>query len=220
MKISEKVIVIGTGCSSTRASEVLQIMQSVCDHYNINTPRRIAGFLANVGVESGGLKANVENLNYSAERMAAVWPYRYAVDPKASVKVPNALASRLAFNPVALGNNVYANRLGNGTEASGDGYKYRGRGWLQDTGKANYIESSKLTGDDFVGNPDLMVSDQGSAESAAAYWESHGCNALMDADSFSQTVLRINGKLPCDANQGSVRLGRYRDCVVELNKLV
>lgn len=220
MQLNTRVIIVGTACSAIKAEALLPVLQRICDKYNINTPRRIAGFLANVGVESGGFNANVENLSYSASRMASVWPSRYAVDPKADVKVPNALATRLAFNPVALGNNVYANRMGNGPETSGDGYNFRGRGWLQDTGRDNYTESAKLTGIDFVGNPDLMAATDGCAESAGAYWESHGCNALMDSDSFSQTVLKINGKLPCDANQGAVRLGRYRDCVVELNKLV
>lgn len=220
MQITSRVVIIGSGCTALKAEALLPIIQRVCDKYNISTPRRIAGFLANVGVESGGFNANVENLSYSAARMAAVWPSRYAVDPKAEELVPNALAVRLAYNPVALGNNVYANRMGNGPETSGDGYNFRGRGWMQNTGRTNYAAAAQRTGIDFLGNPDMMAANDGAAESAAAYWEANGCNSLMDSDAFSQTVTRINGKPPCDANQGSVRLGRYRDCVVELNKLV
>lgn len=220
MKLTEQVIIVGTACNAAKATQVLPFLQAVCDKYNINTPRRIAGFLANVGVESGGFNANVESLTYSAARMAVVWPSRYAVDPKADQKVPNALAQRLALNPVALGNNVYANRMGNGPEESGDGYNFRGRGWLQNTGRTNYTAASKRTGIDFVSNPDLMAEPSGSAESAGSFWESNGCNALLDADSFSQSVKVINGKAPCPENQGTVRLGRYRDCVVELNKLL
>ncbi len=219
MKFDEKVLIVGTGCSSIDAKKLLPKILEVCEKRNINTPRRIAGFLANIGVESNGLKATTEGMSYSAKRMAEVWPSRFAVDPKADNKQPNDLAKSLEKKPEALANNVYANRMGNGPESSGDGFRYRGRGWMQVTGKAMYKKMSDLTGIDFVGHPELMETEDGCAQSAAAYWEDSGCNAMMDLDSFSQAVLRINGSLPKPENHGPLRLSLYRACVPELNKL-
>lgn len=102
--------------------------------FGITSPVRAAAFLAQVGHESGQLTRLVENLNYSARGLAANWPSRYlGADGQ-----PNALAQRLARNPRAIANNAYASRNGNGDEASGDGWWYRGRGLLQITGRANY----------------------------------------------------------------------------------
>lgn len=102
----------------------------IIERFGAKTPLRLAHFLAQLAHESGGFTkaVTIENLSYSAKRMAEVWPNRYVVEPKNKIKLPNDLAKRLEKNPVALGNNVYANRNGNGDEASGDGFKFRGRG--------------------------------------------------------------------------------------------
>ncbi|MDT3457375.1 hypothetical protein ROV96_19440 [Stenotrophomonas pavanii] len=99
----------------------------------------MAAFLAHVGHESASLTRTVENLNYGAQGLADTWPSRYAVEPKAKPRKPNDLARALDRKPVAIGNDAYANRMGNGSEASGDGYRYRGRGPIQNTGRANYV---------------------------------------------------------------------------------
>lgn len=141
---------------------------------------RVAAFLAQIAVESQELNRLDENLNYSAERLAQVWPRRFAVDPKAKVKQPNALAAKLARNPHGLANHVYANRFGNGPTESGDGYRYRGRGGKMVTFLDNYREMGRLIGVDLVANPDHLLTKAGAAQSAAAYWHSRGLSELAD----------------------------------------
>jgi putative chitinase len=121
--------------------------------------RWLAYALATAFHETGkAMQPIEENLRYSAQGLANNWLHRYALSPNVTPKIPNALAKKLSGNPVAIANNAYANRIGNGNEASGDGWKYRGRGLPQTTGKANYQWAKALTGIDFVSNPDLMLS--------------------------------------------------------------
>ena len=106
----------------------VEFLNEVMEFYEINTPQRISMFLAQVGHESGGLRTIKENLMYSADRLKVIFPkYFRGVDP-----------SGYARNPQKIANRVYANRMGNGDEASGDGYRYCGRGLIQLTGKSNY----------------------------------------------------------------------------------
>ena len=159
--------------------------------YEINTTQRIACFLAQVGHESGGLTVLTENLNYSASRLMSVWPKRF----------PSlAIATQYERNPEKLANNVYANRMGNGDEKSGDGYRYRGRGLLQLTGKSNYDTVGKSLKLDLLKNPDLLLTPSVAALSAAYYWKSHGCNELADDktndndnEDFIAITKKING---------------------------
>lgn len=106
-----------------------------------------------------------------------------------------AQAARLARNPEALGNFIYARRNGNGDEASGDGYRYRGRGLIQLTGRANYAEASAATGAGLVQEPGLAAQPDTAAAIAAWYWHSRGCNALADRHLWGETVRAINGAL-------------------------
>lgn len=140
-------------------ASIISQLPAIIDKFGANTALRLSHFLAQMAHESGGFTkaATVENLSYTAQRMAVVWPNRYAIDPKKKPPVPNALARKLEKKPEALGNNVYANRNGNGDEASGDGFKFRGRGYIQLTGKANYAGFSTFTGEDCVTNPDLVA---------------------------------------------------------------
>ena len=115
----------------------------------IDTPARRAAFLAQVGHESSQLTRLVENLNYSAQGLAATWPGRY-LGPDGQ---PNALALRLARNPQAIADNTYATRNGNGDEASGDGWRFRGRGLLQITGRANYRLVGEALGEPLEAEP-------------------------------------------------------------------
>ncbi|HCE9914838.1 TPA: glycoside hydrolase family 19 protein, partial [Pseudomonas aeruginosa] len=117
-----------------RAGFFVPALNVAMGRFGITSPVRVVAFLAQVGHESSQLTRLVENLNYSAQGLAATWPSRYlGADGQ-----PNALAQRLARKPRAIANNAYASRNGNGDEASGDGWRYRGRGLLQITGRSNY----------------------------------------------------------------------------------
>lgn len=164
--------------------------------YNINNPNRCRAFLAQVGHESGQLSAVVENLNYSAKALRSVFGKYFKTDTE---------AEQYARKPEAIANVVYANRMGNGDTESGDGWKYRGRGLIQLTGKNNYDKATNEMyalplGVDFVDEPDLLATPEYAAQSAAWYWETNGLNALADQlvgaddiDIFKQITKRING---------------------------
>jgi len=171
----------------------------VVEKFGANTPLRLSHFLAQLAHESGGFTkaVTIENLNYSAKRMSEVWPNRYAVDPKAKPKTPNDLAKKLEKNSVALGNNVYADRNGNGNEASGDGFKFRGRGYIQLTGKDNYAAFSKFIGEDCVANPDLVATKYPLASAAFFFNNSKTLWPTCDHGADDATVravsLMVNG---------------------------
>lgn len=157
----------------------------------ITTEQRVEMFLAQTMHESTGFATLVENLNYAAQGLANTWD-RYSVTGKKG-GAPNALALRLNRNPQAIANNVYANRLGNGGEASGDGWKHRGRGLLQITGKANYIACAKALGIDCVNKPELLETIVQAARSAAWFWQANGLNLLADTGNFKATTSVVNG---------------------------
>jgi len=141
---------------------------------------RLAHFLAQCALESTGFTATVENLNYSAQRIPQVFgKYFKGVDP-----------TPYAHNPAKLGNRVYANRMGNGDEASGDGFKFRGRGYIQLTGKNNYTSFSTFVGEDCVANPDLVATKYPLA-SAAFYFNSNRIWAICDRGADDDTVTRV-----------------------------
>jgi len=156
--------------------------------YEINTRDRICSFLAQTGHESGQFRNLVESLNYSAARLVKVWPKRF---PTLDAATP------YAQNEQKLGNFVYANRLGNGDMSSGDGFRYRGRGLIQLTGRSNYAAAGKAIGADLVGNPEFLQQPAYAVLSAAWFWQSHGLNALADDDleDFREITRRINGGL-------------------------
>lgn len=177
-----RIIAVFPRCSLLLAEEICAAMPD----YRIETPARAAAFLGQVGHESGGLYRLVENLNYSAKGLAAIWPNRYAESDGS----PNELALRLARNPQAIANNCYANRMGNGDEASGDGWRFRGRGLIQMTGRANYDEALKAIGLD---RPEELEQPYGAARSACWFWKRHGLNDLADADQYLRITRKING---------------------------
>lgn len=161
--------------------------------YGINTSARIAAFLAQVAHESQDFTRVVENLNYSAQGLANTWPSRYAIAPKAATKTPNALAHKLHRRPEAIANNVYANRMGNGDEASGDGWKHRGAGLKQLTGKANHTACGKVLGIDLVRHPELLQEPEWAVASACWFWQANGLSALADRGDFRGMTIKING---------------------------
>ena len=177
---------VAVGVKPETAATWLPAVQAACDRFEINNPNRIAAFLAQCGHESGGFTRLIENLNYSAEALMRVWPSRFP-----SMEV----AMRYHRQPEKIANNVYGNRMGNGPEASGEGWKYRGRGLKQLTGKSNYTACSKGLGKDLVAEPDLLLTPEFAALSAGWFWKSNNCSPMADAREFELLTKRINGGL-------------------------
>lgn len=149
--------------------------------WEINTPLRVAHFMAQIDHESG-LKPISENLNYSAEGLLKTFN-KYFTSSQAKI---------YARQPEKIANRVYGNRMGNGDEASGDGWKYRGRGFLQITGKNNYIKLREDTGVDYVNNPDLLLTEADSMISACWYWKTNNINRFADKDDLDGVSDLIN----------------------------
>lgn len=177
--------------------------------YDITSRVRLAVFLAQAGHESAELTRLVENLNYGAAGLANTWPGRFAVDPTARQRVPNELALRLERQPEAIANAVYGNRMGNGLAASGDGWRYRGRGLFQITGRAQYQRCGRALGLPLVEQPELLERPEHAALSAAWFWDDNRLNALADAGDFEAVTRRINGGLTGLAER-SLLWGRAR----------
>jgi putative chitinase len=178
---------------------VLNEIPSVSQKFEINTSLRLAHFLAQCGHESGGFRLITENLNYSAQGLANTWPNRFAVDRNVKPLIPNQLATTIQRNAEKIANIVYANRMSNGDEASGDGFKFRGRGYIQLTGRANYTEFNRFVeGDDVVANPDLVATKY-PLLSAGWFFNSNGIHRIADAGESRATVeavtRRVNGGL-------------------------
>ena len=161
-------------------------LEEVMDAYGIDTPLRKAHFLAQVSHESGNFKYVVENLNYSSTGLNKVFKKYFPT-----------LTSAASFHrqPEKIANKVYANRMGNGTEASGDGWKYKGRGLIQLTGKANFQSFSDATGQDFVSSPELVSEPKWALSSACWFWKSRSLNKYADLDDVIRVTKTINGGL-------------------------
>ena len=155
--------------------------------YEINTPQRIAAFIAQCAHESGGFTALKENLNYKAATLRKIFPKYFPTD---------AMATEYAAKPnkqEAIANLVYANRMGNGPPESGDGYKYCGRGLIQLTGKNNYIafaDSLEITPEEAS---EYLATFEGAAQSACWFWESNNLNQWADKGDIVTLTKRING---------------------------
>lgn len=178
----------------------LDAIQATCDRFEINTDKRIAAFLAQTAHESGGYTMLEENLNYSAETMAVVWPNRFAEKGPDGKYIkengknkPNKFALALHRKPEMIANVVYSARMGNGTIESGEGWKYRGRGLKQLTGKDNYTRCGKAIGIDLVERPELLLAPDYAALSAGWFWEANKLGAFADNDDFVGMTKKING---------------------------
>jgi putative chitinase len=147
----------------------------------VNTLLRRAHFAGQMAHESGGFRRFVESLNYSATRIAEVWP-RLATR-----------AHELANNPEALGNAAYCDRMGNGDEASGEGYRFRGRGLTMITGKSNYVAAGSALNIDLITHPQRAAEPGDAARIALWFWGSRHCNAPADDDDVEMVTRRING---------------------------
>lgn len=166
-----------------------------CNRFGIATDREVACLLAQAGHESAGLTVLSENLNYSAGGLARTWPHRYALNPGASraALVPNALAYRLQHNPQAIANNVYANRMGNGDEASGDGWKHRGFGPFQITGADNQEAFGKAAGVPPDQVPGYLRTTNGGAMSMCWFFKVHGLADLAKTPGCADETKAVNG---------------------------
>lgn len=184
-----------------KAKEIIKKYPTLLNNYGINTKKRQAMFFAQLDHESG-LKPIAENLNYSAEGLLKTFPKYFKPDLKAPYtkeelkkynEINKAKASDYARNPQKIANLVYANRMGNGNEASGDGWKYRGRGFIQITGKNNYLLLSKDTRIDYLNNPDLLLNESDALISALWFWQKNNLNKYADAGDVIGATKVING---------------------------
>lgn len=175
--------------ASTRALLFLGPLNAAMQEFGIDTLLRQAMFLANVGAESGQLTNVVENLNYRADRIRQIGG---AARPGSRWRSLVPRAGELAGNPERLGNALYCDRLGNGSEASGDGYRFRGRGLLQTSFKANYVALMMGLGLDCVEHPELLEQPEGACRAAAFYWHSNDLSRRADAGDFDGVCDLIN----------------------------
>jgi putative chitinase len=170
--------------AAPHADQWFLAIESILPGYEIDTPDRVAAWLGQTGHESGNYRALRENLNYSAEGLTKIFKKYF---PTLEAAKP------YARNPEKIANRVYANRMGNGDEASGDGWKYRGRGLIQLTGKNNYeafAESIEESVDDVV---KFLETYEGAVQSACWFWETNNLNRWADKGDILTLTKRING---------------------------
>ena len=154
------------------------------DRFGISTPRQQAAFIGQCGHECGHFKILEENLNYRAATLMRLWPKRFPM---------SEIADKYAGNPQKIANMVYANRMGNRDEASGDGFRFRGRGCIQLTGHTNYYHAGQALGVDFVKQPDLVATPKYAALTAGWFWSTHDCNNLAEKADWTALTKKING---------------------------
>lgn len=173
------------GVSEHDAEQYIDQLEEVLPKYGIaGSKTRLAHFFAQILHESGSMRFDMENLNYSAKALRSVFGKYFKTQEE---------AEKYARKPEKIANRVYANRMGNGDEASGDGWKYRGRGLIQLTGKNNYEAFAKWVGDDrIMDDPDLVASEY-AVHSAVFYWDRNNLNAVADTDDVVALTKRING---------------------------
>ena len=169
--------------SNKETAAWLEVLNDVLPKYGVDTPTRLAGFLAQTAHESAEFKFIEENLNYSAEGLIKTWPTRFNSN--------NAKA--YARKPEAIANKVYADRMGNGNEASGDGWKFRGRGIKQLTGRENYTRFGNAIGITAEKATEYCSTKRGAVESAAWFWKTNNLNRFADADDIVGLTKAING---------------------------
>lgn len=164
-----------------------EALSQLLPDYEIDTPQRVAAFVAQCAHESGGFKVLKENLNYRAVTLRKIFPKYFPTDDLA-----NQYAS-LPNKQEAIANKVYANRMGNGDEASGDGYRYCGRGLIQLTGKNNYTSFAESIETPVEDIPEFLGTFEGAVQSACWFWESNNLNQWADKGDILTLTKRING---------------------------
>jgi putative chitinase len=175
-------------------------ISDVMSKFAINTPLRLAHFLAQCGHESGDWKFKTENLNYSAQALQSVFR-KYFPD--------EATSAQYARKPEMIANKVYANRMANGDETSGDGWRFRGRGYIQLTGRQNYTSFDKVVEENLLENPDL-VADKYPLLSAAWFWDNNKLNTLADKGSTDADVIAITKRVNGGTHGLEDRLSKFK----------
>lgn len=163
----------------------IEPLNDICDYYEISsTPERLAAFLAQVGHESGGFNATIENLNYSAKGLMTTFKKYFPTEE---------LAKQYERKPEKIANRVYANRMSNGPESSGDGWKFRGRGLIQLTGRFNYTKFAEALDISLEECVQYMETQAGACSSAGWFWDNNDLNKFCDRNDFIGLTKRING---------------------------
>lgn len=187
MKITEQQLRRAVpGVSISNLPGFVRTFNEWAEKFGINTPLRVAHYLAQVFHESAKLKLREENLNYSANGLLKTFP-RYFKTRQEAVAY--------AHRPQAIANRVYANRMGNGNEASGDGWRFRGRGYIGTTGRDNYraYANSGFCVGDLMAHPEWLAQNPGDQKSAMYFWYKNGLNALADRDDIRAVTRKVNG---------------------------
>jgi putative chitinase len=161
-----------------------EALNKILPDYGIDTPQRVAAFVAQAAHESGNFTALHENLNYRAVTLRKVFPKYFPTDE---------MAAQYAQQPERIANRVYANRMGNGPEESGDGFRYCGRGLIQLTGQQNYQSFADSIETPLEQIPDFLQTFEGAVQSACWFWENNNLNQYADADDILTMTKRING---------------------------
>jgi len=180
----DRHVLLALGVSSSDADRYLPFLNMTMLKREINTPVRQAMFLSQLAHESGNFRFVVENLNYSADALRRVFGKYFPTEE---------LANQYARQPERIANLVYANRMGNGDEASGDGWKYRGRGLIQLTGKNNYASFSMQADNNALIEPELVAEPELAVESGGWFWSTNRLNQLSDTGDVKAVTRRING---------------------------
>jgi putative chitinase len=170
---------------------VLSMIPETAEKFQINTPLRLAHFLAQCGHESGGFRAVQENLNYSSDGLKKIFPKYF----------PGNLSESYARQPQKIASKVYGGRMGNGDESTGEGFKFRGRGYIQLTGKNNYDAFGKSINEDVLSNPDIVATKY-PLLSAAWFFNKNGLHKMADEGSTDVVVTKITRRV----NGGTIGL--------------
>ena len=163
--------------------EWVDALNETFQRFDISTPLRQAAFIGQCGHECANFKMLQEGLSYSAAGLMKTWPKRFDAEK----------AQACQRNPKLIANTVYANRMGNRDEASGDGFRFRGRGLFQTTGHAGYYHAGKALGEDFVMNPDLVTTPMYAALTAGFFWNVQKLNQYADSRDYRTMTKKING---------------------------
>lgn len=203
MKITEAQIRRAvSGVDNSRLPDFVRVFNEWAPKFGIDTPARITHFLAQVMHESGALKFVEENLNYSADALLRTWPKRFTA----------ATAAAYARKPQKIANLVYANRMGNGSEASGDGWRFRGRGFIQLTGRANYqaYAGSEHCQGDLMAHPEWLALSPGNLKSAMWFWQSRGLSETADLDDGGKMGESIVERITRKVNGGTLGIAQRK----------
>jgi putative chitinase len=185
MHLDADTLASAASLSSTFAASILDSMNAAADVARLDSPARWAMWLAQTGHESSSFRALEEDLRYRRDTLLRLWPKHF----------DESNVDDYVGSPERIADRAYANRMGNGDEASGDGYAYRGRGWIQITGYDNYAGAADDLGINCANDPDLLSRLPGAAQAAAWFWNKHHLNVAADAGDVQKATKIINGGL-------------------------